>query len=156
MDARAKPEHDKKKMTSTILPDDIRIAIIVEPSLGLGFLANTVAVIGVGLGAALPGLANTPLTDSAGRSVLNSANRPLPVLQASAEQIAQLLLKALPPPDGAAVVPFPAFARSLHSFADYQAQFPTRDLAAERIEGLGLAGPPKWIKSLTGALKLLR
>lgn len=139
-----------------MISDDIRLAIIVEPSLALGFLANTVAVIGIGLGAALPDLANTPLTDSAGREVMNSANRPLPVLQASAEQIAQLLLKALPAPEGAIIVPFPAYARSLHSFAEYRAQFPGRDLARERIEGLGLAGPSKWIKSLTGSLKLLR
>lgn len=137
-------------------PDDIRIAVVVAPSLALGFLANTVAVIGVGLGAALPGLANTPLIDAADRSVLNSANRPLPVLQAEPAQIGQLLLKALPAPHGAAVVPFPAFARSLHSFGDYRAQFPMRNLAQERIEGLGLAGPSKWVKSLTGALKLLR
>jgi hypothetical protein len=30
------------------------------------------------------------------------------------------------------------------------------DIATETIEGLGLAGPEKWVKSLTGSLKLLR
>jgi hypothetical protein len=46
--------------------------------------------------------------------------------------------------------------RSLHDFAAYQAQLARRDLAAETIEGLGLAGPEQWVKSLTGSLKLLR
>jgi hypothetical protein len=54
------------------------------------------------------------------------------------------------------VVPFPAFARSLHAYAEYEAAFPGRDLGEEAIDGLGLAGPAKWVKSLTGSLKLLR
>lgn len=135
---------------------DHRIAIIVDPTLSPGFLANTVAVLGIGLGAAQPGFGNVTLTDAAGRQVKNSADRPVPVLQAEAAQIAQLLIKALPAPAGGIVVPFPAYARGLHSFSDYAAQFPERDLSTERIEGLGLAGPARWVKSLTGALRLLR
>ena len=57
---------------------------------------------------------------------------------------------------GEIVVPFPQFARGLHDFATYQAQLAARDLATETIEGLGLAGPEKWVKSLTGSLQLLR
>jgi len=62
----------------------------------------------------------------------------------------------LPAPAGGVVVPFPAFARSIHDFAAYQETFPTRHLGDEPIDGLGLAGPAKWVRSLTGALKLLR
>ncbi|MBL8598910.1 MAG: DUF2000 domain-containing protein [Devosia sp.] len=133
-----------------------RIAIIVDPILSLGVLANTIATIGIGLGAAESAFGNTILTDAIGRSVQNSADRPVPILQAPSVAIQALLLKALPAPDGAIVVPFPRFARSLHTFVDYQVQFPTRDLASETIEGVGLAGPEKWVKSLTGSLKLLR
>lgn len=133
-----------------------RIAIVVDPSLPLGFLANTVATIAVGVGAAEPRFGNTFLTDMAGRIVLTSADRPVPILQASAEAIGALLLRATPAPEGATIVPFPRFARGLHTFAEYQEQFPMRDLAAEVIEGLGLAGPERWVRSLTGSLKLLR
>lgn len=122
---------------------DHRIAIIVDPALSPGLMANTVAVLGVGLGAAQPAFGDTALSDAAGRSVKTSADRPVPVLQAESAQLVQLLLKALPPPEGAIVVPFPAFARSLHSFSEYAAQFPARDLSVERIEGLGLAGPAR-------------
>lgn len=135
---------------------DKRIAIVVDPGLPLGLLANTVATIAVGLGAADPAFGNTTLIDREGRQVKNSADRPVPILQAPAEAIRALMLKAVPPPEGGVVVPFPAFARGLHAFADYRAQFPTVDLAAETIEGLGIAGPSKWVKSLTGSLKLLR
>lgn len=133
-----------------------RLAIIVDPTLPLGLLANTVATIAVGLGAGAPGLGGMMLADREGRSVLNSANRPVPILQGPPEAIRAVLLKALPAPEGAVVVPFPQFARAIHSFAEYKALFPDKDLTAETIEGLGLAGPEKWVRSLTGSLKLLR
>jgi hypothetical protein len=101
-------------------------------------------------------LGATHLIDANGRTVRTSAKRPVPVLQASPEVIGALLLRALPPPEGSFVVPFPRFARGLHRFEEYLAEFPQRDLESEIIEGLGLAGPEKWIRSLTGSLKLLR
>jgi len=133
-----------------------RIAIIVDPSLAIGLIADTVATIAIGLGAVEPAFGNVTLTDVAGRSVKNSADRPVPILQAPAEAIRMALLRALPAPDGGIVVPFPQFARSLHDSAAYQAQFAARDLATETIEAVGFAGPERWVKSLTGSLKLLR
>jgi len=53
-------------------------------------------------------------------------------------------------------VPFPAFARRIHTFADYQRELSGRDLTSEELDGVGLVGPEKWVRSLTGALKLLR
>jgi hypothetical protein len=135
---------------------DKRIAIIVDPSLAIGLIANTVATIAVGLGGAEPAFGNVTLTDAAGRSIKNSADRPVPILQARAEAIRATLLRALPTREGEIVIPFPQFARELHEFAAYREQLAARDLATETIEGLGLAGPEKWVKSLTGSLKLLR
>jgi hypothetical protein len=133
-----------------------RIAIIVDPGLPLGLVANTVGTIAVGLGAAEQGFGNTTLVDRNGRQIKNSADRPVPVLQAPPEAIRATMLKALPAVPNCIVVAFPRFARSLHAFEDYQARFSEIDLAEETIEGLGLAGPEKWVKSLTGNLKLLR
>src|SRR4029077_16127961 len=124
-------------------PTDKRIVIVVDPSLAIGLIANTVATIAVGLGAVQPPLGHGALTDAAGRLIKTSANRPVPILQAPAEAIRATLLEALPTREGAIVVPFPQFARSLHDFAAYQAQLAARDLATETIEGLGLAGPEK-------------
>ncbi|MEQ1405734.1 DUF2000 domain-containing protein [Neorhizobium sp. Rsf11] len=136
--------------------DDIRLAIIVNPALPLGLLSNTVAAISIGLGASMPELAARRLTDRENRTIDISSNRPVPILQADTEAIRSLLLRALAQPEERAVVPFPAFARALHDYRDYEASFPGRNLAEEAIDGLGLAGPSKWIRSLTGSLKLLR
>jgi hypothetical protein len=135
---------------------DMRIAIIVNPELPLGHLANTVSAIGIGLGAKLQVLGGIQLTDRDRKTLDTSSNLPVPVLQAPPDVIAVAMRRALPMPEGTCVVPFPAYARALHDFAEYQAVFPTRRLDDEQIDGLGLAGPSKWVKSLTGALKLLR
>lgn len=139
-----------------IIIDDWRVAVVVEPSLATGLMANTVAVIAIGLGAACPKLAGDILTDLGAHSYGISANRPVPILQADNSAIQSLFLKALPPPEGAAVVPFPSFARNMHAYEDYSARVPTLDLALEQLDGIGLAGPPRWVRSLTGSLKLFR
>lgn len=133
-----------------------RVVIVVDPRLPVGILANTVAAIGIGIGAADPELGDLRLADAMGRSVTISAKRPVPILQAPADVIGPLLIRSLPAPEGAIAVPFPEFARNLHEFEDYANQFPFRDLELEQLSGLGLAGPAKWVNSLTGNLKLLR
>lgn len=138
-----------------MLPD-IRLAIVVNPDLPLGLIANTAGAIAIGLGARFPGLGARQLADRDSRAIDISSNLPVPILQADADTIRALMLKALPQDGERAVVPFPAFARSLHDYADYEATFPSRDLSAEAIDGLGFAGPSKWVRSLTGSLKLLR
>ena len=139
-----------------LMTDDIRLTIIVNPALPLGLVANTVGAISIGLGARMPALAARRLTDRESRTIDISSTLPVPILQAQADTIRALMLKALIPPQDGAIVPFPAFARSLHDYRDYEAAFPGRDLAGEEIDGLGIAGPSKWIRSLTGSLKLLR
>ena len=138
------------------MAEDIRVAIVVNPELPMGLLANTLGAIGIGLGAVRPELGAQQLLDATGRAIDISSNMPVPILQADAPGLSVLMLKALEREDGRAVVPFPAFARRLHAYADYEAGLPTRDLSDEVIDGLGLVGPSKWVRSLTGSLKLLR
>ena len=73
-------------------PTGKRMAIVVDPSLAIGLIANTVATIAVGLGAVEPAFGNVTLTDAAGRLIKNSADRPVPILQAPAEAIRATLL----------------------------------------------------------------
>lgn len=135
---------------------DFRIAIVVDPMLPIGFLSNTVAAIGIGIGAAQPGFGGVELVDHSGNTIVNSSDRPVPILQADEERMQSLIEKFGDRPDSAIVIAFPAFARSLHSFADYEAAFPACTLSGEKIDGIGISGPSKWIKSLTGSFKLLR
>lgn len=134
---------------------DIRIAIVINPELALGVIANTAAAIGIGLGARMPELGAARLTDATGLAIDTSSNRPVPILQADAAAMARLLERASAGAEGAFVV-FPAFARALHDYREYEALFPGRKLSDEAIDGIGLCGPAKWVKSLTGSLKLLR
>lgn len=139
------------------MTEDFRIAIIVNPALPLGFIANTACAIGIGLGARQTKLAAQCLGDADNRTIDISSRLPVPILQADGETIRAVLLKALDRREqDAAIVPFPAFARSLHDYADYEATFSAHRLAEEEIDGLGIVGPAKWVKSLTGSLKLLR
>lgn len=134
---------------------DLRIAIIVNPELPLGALANTASAIAIGIGARMPTFGNRQLSDTGGRTIDISSNHPVPMLQADEGKLTEVLLKAVANGEGT-VVPFPRFARALHSYGDYEAQFPEKDLSVEPLDGLGLAGPSKWVRSLTGSLKLLR
>lgn len=142
-------------MTVDLAPS-LRIALVVVPGLAPGLLGNLAAAIAIGLGASMPALGGHLLTDAAGITVRSSADRPVPILQATADQIATLVAAALPMPDGGVVVPFPAYARAIHDFAEYQADFAARHIAAAPLDGVGLAGPDRWMRSLTGQLKLLR
>lgn len=138
------------------MPADIRLAIIVNPELPPGLIANTVAAISIGIGATIPALGARQLTDRLDRKIDISSNQPIPILQADGGTIQSLLLKALAEKDRRAIVPFPAFARALHNYSNYELAFPERDLANEVIDGLGIAGPVRWVRSLTGALRLLK
>lgn len=138
------------------MPPDSRLAIIVNPELPLGLIANTVGAIGIGLGARLPWLGNRPLSDADGRIIDDSAILSVPILAATPEVIGALMLKAMPRGDDSALVVFPAFSRSLHDYQEYEAQLQGKRLADEVVDGVGLCGPAKWVKSLTGSLRLLR
>ncbi len=139
------------------MTNDLRVAVIMTPDMPPGLAANTAGVIAVGLGAQCPTLADTTLADGDGLQFASVCNQPMPVLQADRATIRAVMLKAFARrPEGATIVPFPAFARSIHVFADYEKALGTKSLDDEEIDGLGLAGPAPWVKSLTGSLKLLR
>lgn len=146
---------DQASSTPLVGAGDLHLALIVDPELPPGLLANTVAVISAGLGARYPGVGGVQLIDRTGIAFFNSADRPIPILQAAPAEMRAVMLRAAA---DAAVVPviFPAFARALHAFADYAALVPDTDLAAAKIDGIGLAGPKKAVRSITGALKLFR
>lgn len=135
---------------------DHRLAIVVNPDLPPGLLANTLGAIGIGLGARLPWLGNRQLTDAEGRVIDDSSILPVPILAATPEAIVALMLKAMPRADDSALVVFPAFSRALHDYREYEALLPGKRLGEEAIDGVGLCGPAKWVKSLTGSLRLLR
>ena len=159
-DATGLAAYDSHSIHDDLVPrhggGDFRIAIVVDPDLPVGLLANTVATVSVGLGAMYPSTGRVPLIDGDGYAYSNSADRPVPILQAGGAAIQALMARAADRPKEATVVLFPAFCRALHTFTDYEAKVPHRSMKEEKIDGLGLCGPGKWVRSLTGSLKLLR
>ncbi len=146
-------------MAHTIENSDIRLAVIVDPDMPIGLLANTVATISIGIGAINNSLGNVDLTDNDGVTVKNSASLPVPILQADQSSQNKLVQKALAIKNNGSsieVVVFPDFARKLHNFEEYLDEFPKRSISNEAIVGIGLIGSSKEVKSLTGSLKLLR
>ena len=127
------------------MTEDLRTAIIVNRDLPLGLIANTVGAIAIRLGAKVPDLAARQMFDKQSRMIDISSRVPVPILQADDELLRDLLLKSLDHANRSVVVPFPSFARSLHDYIDYERCLPTRDLAEEAIDGIGLAGPAKWV-----------
>ena len=139
---------------------DLRIAVILNPALPAGYAANTAAAIGMGLAALQPDIAGSRLTDRTGLTIHGSSRLPVPILAAGQEALQALLAKAAATsgaqsPEGY-VIAFPSFARALHDHQEYEATFGTHSLVEEELDGIGLLGPSKWVRSLTGALKLLR
>lgn len=135
---------------------ETRLAIVVDPTLSLGELTNTVGALSIGLGAAAPALAGDELRDGDGQGFHTSAKCPVPILQANTDVLRDLYRRTAAKPPEAVVVLFPRFARPLHAFSDYVDTLASRTLSDEPLDGLAIAGPAKWVRSLTGALKLLR
>lgn len=137
--------------------DDWRIALVVDPSLAPGFLANTVAVLAIGIGAACPRLAGDTLSDISGRSYRISANRPVPILQADNDAIRELfseITASARERGGRAISIFlPEASTPIRTMRRWyrRSTFPQKELMA-----LGLPVQPVWERSLTGALKLFR
>lgn len=160
LEDKMRPESTPSNAANNTAPlrgaDDWRLAIVVSPDQPIGFLANTVATIAVGLGAAHPGLGNVRLRDREDKAILSSADRPVPILQADSAQMFAILEKAQTKGQELKLVVFPEFARKLHSFDEYEVEFPNRSLRNEPLSGLGLCGCARSVKSLTGSLKLLR
>nr|WP_297356615.1 DUF2000 domain-containing protein [uncultured Caldimonas sp.] len=133
-----------------------RLCIVVEASLPPGEAANIAACIAAGLAGARPGLASQPLRDAAGFESLGSSSLPIAVLSTDGAGLAQQLQSLKQRPPDASCVVFPRYAQAMHSAAEYWERHATTDHMAEPMLGIGLAGPPAWVRRLTGALPLLR
>ena len=77
------------------MTDTLRLAIILNPDLPPGLLANTAGAIGIGLAAKFPMLAGNSLTDAKGATIDVSSKYPVPILQGTTDHIKALMFKAL-------------------------------------------------------------
>lgn len=134
----------------------MRVALVVDGALPAGQAANVAACLAAGLGAAVPSLAGQALCDAAGLASLSSSSLPIAVLCGDDAGFARLLQQLAGRPAGAYCVLFPRYAQAMHTAEDYWRRHAGSDHTGEPMLGVGLAGPPAWVRSLTGALPLLR
>ncbi|UTH74697.1 DUF2000 domain-containing protein [Chromobacterium sp. IIBBL 290-4] len=134
--------------------DELRCAIIVDPDLPVGVIANTAAVLSMTLGRRHPELVGADLADADGGARLGITTVPIPVLKGDAAQLRALREQARQA--GLTVVELIYATRSTRSYQEYAAVLrdtPQRDL---QYQGLALCGSAKRVRQLTGSLGLLR
>lgn len=56
------------------MAEQMRIAIMVNPELPIGLIANTTSAVGIGLAAKFPQLAGAMLSDSGGKKLMLAQN----------------------------------------------------------------------------------
>lgn len=135
----------------------MKLVIIINQDLPLGFIANTAAVLGLSLGNRIPDLIGPDIPDKDGSLHLGITRLNIPVLGASREIIKNLREGCYQ--EAAAdltLIDFNTVAQRSKYYEDY-----TSRLAAvprEQLEYLGLCiyGAEKRINKLTGSLQLLR
>ncbi len=130
--------------------------IVVDETLPAGVAANAAAIIGITLGCRHPGAVGPDLTDGGGEAHSGIIRIPVPVLKAGAETLRALRERLAEAGDDVDAVDFSDVAQHCRSYAEYTektAKAAPRDFS---YLGLGLFGPAKRIKKLTGSLPLLR
>ncbi|KQW27368.1 DUF2000 family protein [Acidovorax sp. Root402] len=135
-----------------------KVAVVVAASLTAGQAANIAACLAAGLAGARPGWAGGTLVDADDLETVASSHLPIAVLSALPEAMSALLRQAIdiPAAERGEVSLFPAYAQSVHDFAQYRAHHQTAHHVDEPMLGIGLAGPKRWVNRLTGSLPLWR
>jgi hypothetical protein len=134
--------------------EDIKLVLVIDPSLPLGVIANTSALLSISIGKYLQENLGPDIPDESGLLHRGIFDRAITVLAAAPKDIARLHFA------GSAtdliVLSLTTHAQKARSYGEY-----TRTLAAtatEKLDYLGIAicGHRKHVTKLTGSLPLLR
>lgn len=133
---------------------DIKIALIIDPELPIGLIANTAAVLALTLSQRVDGLIGPDVVDRAGQPHLGITTVTLPVLSAPAPAIKDLWMRATEL--GLLVVDFTDAAQTTTTYDDYTAKLQATPAADLKYLGIAICGARKLVNMLTGTLALLR
>jgi hypothetical protein len=131
-----------------------RWLVVIEHGLPPGLAANTAAVLALTLGKAAPHLIGPDVSDSDGNPYPGLTLLPLPVLTHHQDGL-QNLVNAARAASLLAVIMTTAAQRS-NTYPDYIDQLTNTAAADLHPIGVGLLGPRKTLRRLTGSLPLLR
>lgn len=140
-----------------------RAAIVLEETLAPGFAANAASILALTLGARLPDLPGPPVIDADGVALPGLYPSGLPVLRASADQLVEMLQRAIAlaramgddvPPLG--VIALPAAGQRTTDYEQFRASVAATSTAELAPVGVLVCGSAKPLRKLTGSFGLLR
>jgi hypothetical protein len=134
--------------------DDLKVALIIDPELPIGLLANTAAVLALTLGRRMDGLIGPDVMDGSGQRHLGITTVTLPVLSAPAPAIRELWIRATELE--LLVVDFSEAAQTTTTYDAYTAKLKATPAADVRYLGIAICGARKLINKLAGSLAVLR
>ena len=131
------------------LARDNRIAIILDPDLAVGQMANRAAVLATGLTARHPEIVGPELETADGRRLQGITKVPMAVLAArDAAEVRRLTLKA--DQLGCTLMVYLSRAQGLRSYEAYQTSIARDRFDELDVDGVILYGPKKRVNKVTG------
>ncbi|MDH2432352.1 DUF2000 domain-containing protein [Pokkaliibacter sp. MBI-7] len=132
-----------------------RCVLIINPALPTGLIANTAAVLALGIGKLQPSINGPLITDSEGLLHQGITQLPLPILAADVERLHSLRQQAAELAPDLQVVDFCQEAQTARSYEQYSERL-QQDGRRLTYHGLLLFGPKALVTSLSGNLPLLK
>ena len=145
----------KDEATVDPLARDNRIAIVMDPSLKTGQMANRAAVLATGLAARHPEIVGKDLQTADGRRLYGITKVPMAVLAADSQaDVAGLTGKAALL--GCTLLVYLARAQGLRSYSEYENSIARDRFDQLDVDAVLIFGPKKTVNKLTGNLPLIR
>ncbi len=134
----------------------LKCAIVIDPDLPPGVIANTAAVLSMSLGKQFPSLIGDDLKDSKGGLHHGITTVPIPILKGSGALLRSMRETLRQHESELIVVDLIGATRTTRSYADYARAM--QNTPAEQLDYLGVAlcGSEKVVGRFTGSLGLLR
>lgn len=133
-----------------------RVVIVLAAGLKPGPAANIASCLAAGLAASSMDWPGRTLMDATGLKSAAPSHLPIAILRAEAAAMHSLMRQLAEgvTMGGGILSLFPAYARAIHEWAEYQHRHSQSAHADEVMLGIGLAGPKRWVNRMTGSLPL--
>ena len=132
-----------------------KCVIVIDEALPIGLIANTAAILGITLGARLPGVVGANVRDSGGNEHMGIIEFPVPILKASSDVISALRLALYTKEfSDLTAADFSDIAQGCKTYDEYIDKISAAEVI--RYFGIALCGDKKKVNKLTGNLPLMR
>jgi hypothetical protein len=150
-----KQDHSHDEGNVDVLAQENKIAIVVDPRLGKGQVANRTAVLATGLAAHHPEIIGGDLVTADGVNLPGFTKVPIAVLVAkNGASIPDLFAKGREL--GCTALAFLSRAQGLRSYAEYAQSVASSNADSLDVDAFIVYGPRKRINKITGNLPMLR